>query len=1239
MKFPFIIFFRYDKYKDIDNFFNINTELLNFSVYITNNYKKIEKLHNPNYQLLITYGEDFLEYKDDVLKIISEKMLIRHFHVKQINNLTSFNQIVNDKFITNCSLHRDLLRPTFSLFTPAYNSYHKIMRVYESLKAQTLKDWEWIIMDDSPDDKHFDFLKKNMLNDSRIRLYRHSHNNGSIGNVKNEIVSLCRGNYVLEMDHDDEILPFVLKESADLFVSKPEVGFIYMDFIGVYESGENQYYGEPLSKGYGGYYSMKYNDKWRLVYITPNINNITMSHLACCPNHPRIWRKNVLLQMGNYCEHLHICDDYEILLRTAVHCKIAKIHKMGYIQYMNNDNNNFSLIRHKEINRLVPDHISPIYYNLYKINDKMKQFGAYEDEKYMKNYSNIWLRESSYVHNYCNLLINNDYDNQICIIGIESLMYYLEIIKKLYKNQRNDFLLLDSRRSNEYLWKLLEKLELDRMKCYTLKEHTNIQLIKYFEFMYVSTDNYEIYNINITETDNLFKNIYNYTDGLILTTDNSNNNTTDTKTDTNTYKSIKKIYIVSNLEGGGSIKYLDDIVNHYKNVEIIKIKSKDMLFSITNYSPYDILFVQQLLWSDISPKDLIEIKNKFNITIVISIHDFCWFIEDDNVNNPNKNIWEIGYLLKLKNINPDIITLFSNADLVIHPSKFTLMHYNKCFPTCNTIIQEHNDIQFDYSAKYVPKIVNDVINIGNFQTLSLCKGSENVMLLKNSYTHYKGHKINFLIVGQNISGYDETNWNTEILNHNFHCLLHLNKYGETYSYCLTKSINSGLPILYNNIGSFKVRIPNNKDHYKKVIDNEDEYENQELLFKKFEEMLDYIIINNGLFNKSNYNNKIVYNSLFNYLFETNNNNDDFNKIHKKIHNKIKPFAVYFPQFHNIAENNLNYYNGMTDITNLNHYNNNNNSNKLDSPLLSEFGLKNMLEYDLTNKNIINKQIEIAKKHCIYGFAVYYYWFSTNTITNKNTIMEKCYDLFFEKEINDFKIFFIWANEDWTGNPAFNTEHQILNIYDEENYKKNIKNLMKYFKHSNYHKVDNKPIFYIHHPFLIPEEKIEMFRNVLNTECIENGFDGAILVLNSLIKKYENQYNYNFHPNYKKATTLDYDLYVERYVKPENDPNTIFFDFDNSARLCIPDKLKLRSKYTNNSILNQSKYLEKVLNQYKTREYDNKNLSDENNENEINKIMLINSWNEWGENMAIEPGEINGYKYLSLLKSKLFSFIC
>jgi glycosyltransferase involved in cell wall biosynthesis len=519
MKFPFIIFFRHDQYSYTDNFFIENKVNLDCSVYITNNVKKIKKLHNANFHLLITYGASDKEYNNELLQVISEKMFVKRLHLPQLLKIETFNKYVNMKYIANCALSREFLRPTFSLFTPSFNSYHKILRVYNSLKEQTLKDWEWIIIDDSPDDKHFQFLRKNFQYDNRIRFYRHSQNNGSIGNVKNEAVSLCRGKYVLEMDHDDEILPDVLQDAANLFDSNQEVGFIYMDFICVYESGENQWYGDFICKGYGGYYSMKYKDKWRLVYITPNINNITLSHLVCCPNHPRIWRREFLLELGNYCENLHICDDYEILLRTAIsHAesyaepdvkhkkkyKMAKIHKLGYIQYMNEGENNFSLIRNAEINRIGPNFISPIYYKIYNIHEKMKQIEAHEDETYVTNHSKIWLRDSTtYTNKYCNLLVNINSNYQICIIGYDSLLYNLERIKELYENENEnsefqyDFILLDNKCSNEYLWSRLDYLKLDKIKCYTLIDHTNEELTNYFKLMYLSTEKYEIIDIGI----------------------------------------------------------------------------------------------------------------------------------------------------------------------------------------------------------------------------------------------------------------------------------------------------------------------------------------------------------------------------------------------------------------------------------------------------------------------------------------------------------------------------------------------------------------------------------------------------------------------------------------------------------------------------------------------------------------------------------------------------------------------
>lgn len=59
--------------------------------------------------------------------------------------------------------------------------------------------------------------------------------------------SLCRGKYVLEFDHDDEILPNVLKDAAECFDTNDDVGFIYMDCSIIYENGVNFHYGDFIS--------------------------------------------------------------------------------------------------------------------------------------------------------------------------------------------------------------------------------------------------------------------------------------------------------------------------------------------------------------------------------------------------------------------------------------------------------------------------------------------------------------------------------------------------------------------------------------------------------------------------------------------------------------------------------------------------------------------------------------------------------------------------------------------------------------------------------------------------------------------------------------------------------------------------------------------------------------------------------------------------------------------------------
>src|SRR5258708_2061474 len=50
-------------------------------------------------------------------------------------------------------------RCRFSVITATYNRAHLITRTYESLRAQTFQDFEWIIIDDGSTDDTFDLVR------------------------------------------------------------------------------------------------------------------------------------------------------------------------------------------------------------------------------------------------------------------------------------------------------------------------------------------------------------------------------------------------------------------------------------------------------------------------------------------------------------------------------------------------------------------------------------------------------------------------------------------------------------------------------------------------------------------------------------------------------------------------------------------------------------------------------------------------------------------------------------------------------------------------------------------------------------------------------------------------------------------------------------------------------------------------------------------------------------------------
>lgn len=93
-------------------------------------------------------------------------------------------------------------KPLFTVFTPTYNRAHTLHRVYESLLSQTLKDFEWLIVDDgSVDDTEIlvkDWVSKNEF---VIKYYKKINEGKHV--AINYGVSKASGDLFVIFDSDD----------------------------------------------------------------------------------------------------------------------------------------------------------------------------------------------------------------------------------------------------------------------------------------------------------------------------------------------------------------------------------------------------------------------------------------------------------------------------------------------------------------------------------------------------------------------------------------------------------------------------------------------------------------------------------------------------------------------------------------------------------------------------------------------------------------------------------------------------------------------------------------------------------------------------------------------------------------------------------------------------------------------------------------------------------------------------
>ena len=325
--------------------------------------------------------EDYSKYQPDLIVSFGIDISVPHYQLQQIH--LKYDEMLPDNVLANVIVCQTVFRsckvnrPRFSIFTPVYKTGERIRRTYDSLVKQTWTNWEWVVVDDSPDDETWKILQEISNKDYRVKLHKiYPLTGGNVGLAKHRAATLGDGDWLVELDHDDALTTECLATCNDAILKYPDAGFLYTDVCEMYEDGEMKYYDHDWSGnwyarhdnyfdfGYAGHSWVRVDGKDILAHWYPDINPLSIRFNISMPDHVRMWERKKYLEMGGHNKNTPVADDLEMLIKTFLHTRMIHVKRVLYFQYNNRnstvDNNATDINRRA---RLIRDYYDTAIHN------------------------------------------------------------------------------------------------------------------------------------------------------------------------------------------------------------------------------------------------------------------------------------------------------------------------------------------------------------------------------------------------------------------------------------------------------------------------------------------------------------------------------------------------------------------------------------------------------------------------------------------------------------------------------------------------------------------------------------------------------------------------------------------------------------------------------------------------------------------------------------------------------------
>lgn len=357
--------------------------------------------------------------------------------------------------------------------------------------------------------------------------------------------------------------------------------------------------------------------------------------------------------------------------------------------------------------------------------------------------------------------------------------------------------------------------------------------------------------------------------------------------------------------------------------------------------------------------------------------------------------------------------------------------------------------------------------------------------------------------------------------------------------------------------------------------------------------------------------------------------------------KPRIIALYLPQYHPFPENDEWWGKGFTEWRSVTRaqslFKGHNQPN-----VPADLGY-----YDLRLPIVRQQQADLAKEAGIEGFCYWHYWFG-----NGKQLMNNIIDEIISTGKPDFPFCLGWANhswyaKNWSSRDTKGKDRLLIEqtFPGDDDIRKHYEYVLKAFKDPRYIKVGNKPFFMIYVADDIPNNFISLW----NKWAVEDGFDGIYFVGNvkaevdaakyidkgfcSVIKNRIRQQQMQVSSFWKQpslnrvkrkflSTFFNYPYFIYNY----KDSIKVFFDEkDDSKDDVIPNLIpnfdhSPRSGKYGYIIYNSTPELFKIHAEEVLDAASKKR----------NNIVMLRSWNEWGEGNYMEPDLKWGKAYINVL---------